>query len=389
MLASSVSVGLPTLGQVEQDLQEVEVIQEEYRHEVASYLLPRASTTRKYRSGTPVTMTWVREREASTFFGYVHHVETEGLDTQLMRVWCKAASTVFDNGAQYVYQYRTAPQIISEIARSMGFNAAVEPHGRVFDRVELNSDRVWDQCVELGKEIGYSFYVVGTTVFFHPRLHRVNAEAGIAPVLRYGTYQGGASMTSFTPMVGAAMPGQDRRHNVLTGVDPRTGYYFQVEGGVAAGELGRTMYNAAGKRYRNVGTMTPLEARWKLHAMAENQRFNVAATATAKGSPKVRPTSPVQLDAVDEAYEGLWFVRKVAHRVLPGGYIMDLDLGRDAVGTTGKPYGGRGIRPVALRGSLYGRPRAVEAPPVLVNDQWRSQWTTASRSFSPPPRRRR
>lgn len=379
MPASSASVNFPTARTSEPGVLEVRVVQEEFKHDIAIFRVPAAGAGKAhYRTGTPVSIDWRSERESSTFTGFVHHVEqpSAAKDTS---IWCKGASTRFDNGLQATYRYRTATSVASEIARQLNFDADIVPHGRVFEALTATGGRTWDFLVANAQEIGYSFYAKNTRLMLHPRLHNVTLYKSQAPVFHLGGDGDRGTLWDFHPIDGAALAGTQRHDNVYVGTDRRTGRPFSVRGGPAAGTLGKAQYGATGQTFHNLNVSTPEEARWKAVAQAENDRFNMHATCRVEGSARVHQTWPVILDGVNGQYEGAWFVHRVVHRLVPGEYVMDLELGRDAYGSSGDVPDPRSRRVVATRDAPGGRPKSAYPATVLVNGQWRSQWSAPGR----------
>ena len=372
MSAFSAEVRFPMTGAAERRATDLQITQEEYRHDLAIYTVPRSEAQRVYRTGMPVVIAWGSGRERSDFFGYVLH--TESADRSRVQVWCKGASQVLDNGSEYSFNHRTVPSVVSEVARLTGFDADVQTHGRFFGSLPM-SGVIFSDLARHAQEIGHSFYAKNTRLVLHPRTALVDKNEGIAPVFS------GPSLREFFPISGASQPGQSRAHRVLTGVDSRTGGRFRVTGGVARSRLGTTTYLPAGTRYLDEGVSTPEEARWKMDALAENERYSITARAVVDGSAQVHQTWPVLLDTVEDDYRGLWFVRKVVHDMSDGDYRMELELGKDAPGTTADLPDVRARRVLVTRNNPQGRPKAVYPPTILRGGQWQSQWSAASRTF--------
>ena len=364
---------------------DLHIVQQEYRHDLAVFSVFSNWESAAYRAGQPVSISWREERNSASFYGYIHHVEPKVSTTATYaRVWCRGASTIMEDGLQQVFHYRTVPTIVGEIARSLNFDVEAVPHGRVFDTITAPGGRLWDVLVSSAKDIGYSLYCLGTRLECHPRTYMLERDLASAPVLTLGKQE---NLFEFTPEDGPAPPGQDRVLRVVSGYDYTTGARFNVTGGVASGRMGRESARTTGTHYSDTDARSPLEARWILDAIAENNRFNIHATATALGSALVHPTSPVLLNGVTDRYNGLWFVRKVTHQLGNTDYFMQLELGRDAVGNNTSIPDTRARRVLATRANPSGRPKAVYAPAVLVNGKWRSQWSAASRTFVEPSKR--
>lgn len=381
---SSASVRLPQAG-VSPPVSNLRVVQEEYRHELAVFDVTTNWESAAFRYGQPVVVTWTEERDSATFYGYIHHVEPKvSTERTIARVWCRGASTVMETGLQQVFRDRTVPTIVSEIARFLNFDVEAIPHGRIFDTITAPGGRMWDVLVSSAKDIGYSLYCMGTRMECHPRTYMLERDFALAPLLTLGKQE---SLFEFTPEDGPAPAGQDRPIRVVSGYNAATGARFNVSGGVAAGRMGSETAPTFGTHYSNTDARSPLEARWILDAIAENNRFNVRATANALGSPLVHATSPVLLSGVGNRYNGLWFVHKVTHLLGSSDYFMEMELGRDSVGNNITLPDPSAKRVLATRTNPSGRPKAVYAPSVLVNGRWRSQWSAATRTFVEPSQR--
>lgn len=373
MSAYSAEVRFPATGSRERRVSDLRIIQQEYRHDLAVYTVAQGEGQRVYRTGMPVAIQWSSGRDRADFFGYVLHTEPES-GTSNIQVWCKGASQALDNGAEYSFHHRTVPSVISEVARLTGFDADVQPHGRLFDSLPVTGV-IFSDLVRHAKEIGFSFYAKNTRLVAHSRTHLIGLNAGIAPAFS------GSSLKKFSPVAGAAQPGQARSHRVFTGIDRRTGGRFRVVGGVAQSRLGTTTYMPSGHRFRDEGVSTPEEARWKLEALAEMERYGITASATVDGSARVHQCWPVLLGTVDADYRGLWFVHKVTHIMSGGDYTMELELGKDALGSSLEIPDARARRVLVTRNNPQGRPKVVYPPTILSGTQWQAQWSAASRTF--------
>lgn len=381
MATSTASVSFPAAGVFEGVVTGLRVVQEEYKHDIAIVTVPMAAPSRRhYRSDTPVTITWRQGRDAATFTGVVHHVEpSPAASSSTVEVWCRGASEVFDNGLQQTWVNRTVPSVLNELARDYRFDADITPHGQVFDAMHADGGRTWDFMVARAKTIGYSLYAKNTRLLMHPRTAMVDKYASQAPVLRRGTQSDSGTLYEFAPVDGAAPPGKVRAATTLYGTNSRTGMSFATTGGPMEARLARTTALPRGQISLASQVTTPEEGRWHLAAMAENDRFNITATAVGLGNPRVHQTWPVLLSNVDDNYIGLWFVKKVTHILNQREYFMELDLGRDGIGSTVTIPDARARRVVATRANPQGRPKSAYPPTLMVNGQWRSQWSTASR----------
>ena len=383
MAASSADISFPTARTTEPGVLEVKIVQEEYKHDLAIFRIPTAGAGKpQYRAGTPVVVNWSSDRNASTFYGYVNHVEQRS-GARDTAVWCKGVSRNFENGLQADYRRRTATSVAGEIARQAHFDADITPHGRVFEALTATGNRAWDFLVANAKEVGYSLYAKNSRLLMHPRMQMVDRYRSQAPVftleLDGGVDVARGTLWDFHPIDGAAPPGSLRHNNVYRGINYWTGTPFAVVGGPAAGRLASKQYTATGTTYHNLSVSSPEEARWKAQAQAENDRFNLRATCVAQGAAQVHQTWPVILDGVNRQYQGVWFVHRVVHRIVPGEYVMELELGRDSFGTLGEVPDPRARRVVATRNTPAGRPKSAYPPTILSGGQWRAQWSAAGR----------
>lgn len=386
MSDSQMLVEFPTHRITEDAVTSLRVIQEEFKHDIAVYTVPLRRAKRDiYATGTPVTITWSRDRDVATFHGYIHHTEPASGQLEAgMTVYCKGAGMALESGSVSVYRKRTVPSVAAELARKFNFDADIVPHGQVFSTLASPGGRYWDFLVTRAKEIGYSFYCTNTRMQLHPRLHLVEKYESQAPLLEKGDIGERGSLFEFSPVDGSTPAGTVRSTTTLVGVNPRTGQAIQATGGPAAPKLGRKYPLPAGDHQQTrVVINDPESARWKIQAMNEMSRFHVTATALADGAPLVHQTWPVILGGVvDEQYQGTWFVRKVTHIMnLEKDYLMELELGRDALETTSPLPDPRARRVVVTRANPQGRPKAAYPASVLSGEQWRSQWSAASRTF--------
>ncbi|CAM2070215.1 Phage late control D family protein [Sulfidibacter corallicola] len=302
---------------------------------------------------------------------YDRGFQLSGKETQ--RVWTKPAPGI----------------LYSDIAETMaaenGLQALVAPtrvpHLRV---VQSNqSDAVF--LTELAKSAraqdgdgltGYVFYVEDDVLHFHPPNHDTEPKAHFA----YFT-DGDSILRSFRAEI-RAQGVKSRGTEIKTiGVDPREKKVVEHRASnQTAGDrpvLGERTYlvdgNTGEARFKpsESGHIQPAFARAEyLHkesavkpeqAQAEGtfkqgEFLQVTATATTIGLPSLKAKQNVMITGVGEKLSGVYYCRTVRHQIDSNGYLCELTLRKNALGT------GAGAKSEKAKGKQVGKVQPVPTP---------------------------
>lgn len=289
----------------------------------------------KYRTGTPVKITWSNRYGSSVFAGYVHHLRPI-FDTDMMKtdIVCIGASFSMLKPQQRSWQEVTASTIATQIIQEHGLEPIVESHPRIYKTFNQAGNSDWSVLRTLSKDTGYVLNCDETSVYF---VSRDKFREHFKPMAQAFSYVRGGAMGYrlsdvfyFKPIVGDHTPesgGLNAERSVFS-YNPEDGDYFKATGKLDTFASKRSIFSSPSFRV----ALSPAEAESLLSGKLEENRFVHQATALVVGSPAVSPERLVYLSGVPHPYGGYWTVLKVKHVIRdPANYLMELQLGSDGV----------------------------------------------------------
>jgi hypothetical protein len=194
----------------------------------------------------------------------------------------------------------------------------------------------WQLGVMLAKRIGYTFYCSGVELVFKPRQTNPFQISGLVAQYDYRADPGG--MPKFMPTVGATSPaGGQLAHRRLAGVNPRTNQvtYSTLSGSPQVTFLGQVPNPPVFNKTEHETTNSQVECNAKLNGIGQSNQLYITATASASGNPFVSQGSLISVVNANGSQNGLWFVEKATHCMDVKNYTMELELGRDSLGSVG------------------------------------------------------
>ena len=308
----------------------------EYEHDSVrlTYLLP-AQGGIDFVKGLPVHIRygWTL---ASTedFFGYVHHtaVETQTGKTKLLHVFVVACSYRLNEMGTYSYLNKTLPQIVASMAKRNQFSVTIgEDKHNVQRNIAQRGKSDFTFLVDQAKAHGNVFYAHNTDLVMRER--RIEKFTGRIPTFRYDPAQY-TTRNFVLDFYRTLNRDTDDRMQVSHGVS---------FGGRHLGAKNKTVAIQTGRRAARRSTFHHIdrsvvrnldEAHHAAEAAAELNRFNVTATATCSGDPRVRQASVIRFLGINDQDNGLWYVVQADHVIntVTLRYTLELTLARDSKG---------------------------------------------------------
>ena len=350
----SYQVTLPksSFDNTEVTLKEFSLYQDVMKHDMvrmrwASRRLNRFNTL---ASGTPIRIRYrARHDDQSTdFFGYITHVKpiqgaTKYLDFEIFAV---SVSRVFRETGQDVWTRKTAPEIVSQIARKFGLKAVVKKHELRWPQVSQRGRSYWEVMTDLANKIGYGLTVRGATVMFLPITTFVDSSFESAP--RLTAFVGGPSDNGFDIRVEdiSVMAGSTTESGSFPNDQSEVISIEPVKGRVATS---RRAPGSATKRNKKVNSPYTAYSSEVAHSKADTallaegraQRglMSIDAQVYCAGSETLRPYTPVYLSAKDRTLSGWWIVKSVTHKIESGSgeYTCDLVISTDSLAKSAIP----------------------------------------------------
>lgn len=317
------------------------VMQQEYHHEVATIDLIDTKQSLQWPSGTPVMLSWGEYPLGSCqMYGYVNHWEHDTLTLPRSTTTCVLVGATMPMKNEYMRNWGTVTgsYVAGVIARRYRFFPVIDKSTFLFENLMQSAERDFSFLVRLAKEIGYRFFVQGTTLYFVNSTRVIEQPGQLLPVVTSDFPH--ASLLSFQPTIGEAVPGgRELANHTAMGIDPQTGNVI----GQTSQLLQYSAFSAPMipqlDRFHTTRPLTSLaEVRRVVDAAVEVNRNWVTADAVVVGDARLRPGMAISINGsrLDSSLTGLWLVQGATHewQVLPPAsipYTTTLRLGRDQV----------------------------------------------------------
>lgn len=330
--------------------QTVKIVQETGQQDVVELTYPRFSNfyLKALKTGVPVEMRWSNDKVSETFYGYVYD-GASSINQSLGRpvvIRCIGASLSLKESKQKIWKSKTAPDIVSEIAKMHKLKPVVTPHKLIFSQQSLVGHTYWEKIHELGKRIGYVAQLKGTELHFHPIDKMIDKFMTIIPIMSFNYSYGNAysevlsqTLDVFKPRVGDYSDNRDNRKTlkVLSGVDPVTGKSYSVTS--SPNEVGSSLRSdTRDPLFKEIlpGAITasPAMAQVIVDAHAQLSRFSIYAEGSGQGDPRIAPYRTIEVSGTGESTDGFWIVKKATHSLtFDGRYQVDFVCMTDGTGT--------------------------------------------------------
>lgn len=341
---------------------------------VCSGLSPQAASA---LDGMPIMLEWGSQADPLNPLRFIGYVTTTGatyvdaarsmvgdggrmLDMTLV---CLGATTNLQSGSLAVWQKRSIPSVVGEIADQFRFSYDVDDHDYVWPRLAQGGKSTWQFLNLLGDQVGFSLIGSGTHIrFVDPA--RALSRTSYLPVMSPsdvsdGPWSGMLRLATFTPQVGSYTSSGHSGAKVVSGVHS-TGQAFSYSTGTNTLTTGMGTASVV-----STTALTPVVAAADFgmaQALADGierkMLWSQTATAVCTGGANVGAGEVVYVKGFNSDYDGVWYVRGVQYTIETGRYQAVFELGRNTL---------NGIV-AATRPSNFER----RTPPAssLVNNRW-------------------
>lgn len=262
------------------------------------YILPE--------EGADVSVRWGQSPlGVRSFYGYVNHYETyiNEDEEQMTRVVLLGTSRELNNVTPQSWRNVTRSSIARSIAKKHKLRSVVHVHQGMVDNWTTGVRSDFLALGDLAEEIGYDFWVDGSTLYFLNPNRLAGAGAVDAPeFLRDDIYK-----ISVTGGGGSPRDGKTARRKVVYGLDRTTNQFFKATG--PKSKYPTEVVAASVGNYGEAKRITDTKPR------AVEEFFT--AKVSLKGNSAIHPGSPVYLEADDIApdQEGVWITTKADHYI--------------------------------------------------------------------------
>lgn len=290
--------------------------------------------------GAPVVIDYTnRAGSSGRFVGYVARTtptETSFDNLHERVVTCIAASREFRNTARNVWRNKTAPEIVKEIGKQVGFKVVTKQHGLRRKHISQAGDTYWELLVRLAKMTGYVLRAEGTTLYFLPLAQMVKAFSSTAPVVADTSMAGEMrlSLISMTTDVGNTSDDDEDSSDaaVVVGFGPNDSGPIEVREQPGSVVRARKATKAAYEKYSSgVVAHSRAEAKLLARGMADRGMLAHDARLVCQGDPMIAPYRPLYVASKDDVLAGYWVVKRVVHRFAGSHYECTVTVSTDEV----------------------------------------------------------
>lgn len=300
--------------------------------------------------GTPISIKYKSQHDdnKAEFVGYITHLKPILGSTKYFEfdIYAVATSRVFRQTGQEVWTNKTAPEIVSEIAKDFGMKATVRRHGIRWPQVAQRGRSYWELMSQLANQIGYGLTVRGTEVLFLPITDFVDSSFDSAPYLsameagpgpegyriRVETVTSVAGTTNET----GSFPNDA---SVVTSIDPVKGLVATSRkspgSALKRSKKGTSPFVAYSTAVAHSKGDTELLAEGR----AQRGLMSIDAEVYCSGSAELRPYMPVYLESKNPELTGWWIVKSVTHQIRRDtqNYTCDVVISTDTLGRSAIP----------------------------------------------------
>jgi phage protein D len=300
------------------------------------------------KTGAAVKLQWKTSNNIKgEFFGYIVDYSPITQQTLLRPVTIRAigASLPLKEGGNKIWKNKTAPEIVTEIAKKFKLKPIVTPHPMIFSQQSMLNHTYWEKIQELAGRIGYVAQVSGTELHFHPMDRMINKFITTIPVLSFHdsvkniwSEVNSQTLDMFKPKVGDYIDksSYSKKEKIVHGVDPVTGkYYSSSNSPTTVGKNLRTSNASPLFRETLPGAITGSVKMTETIAAAHAQlsRFSITADAASQGDPRIAPYRTVEINGTGTSTDGNWIVKKARHQChWDGRYEVEFTCMTDGTG---------------------------------------------------------
>ena len=329
--------------------QNIKITQEIGNHDIVDLTYPRFSSfyIKALKTGTPVVIRWSNDKYSSEWYGYIEKVKknTTASLTQPVIVRCISTAMSLKEGGSKIWTNKTAPDIVTELAKKYKLKPIVTPHKTIFTQQSLTGHTVWQKVKELAQRIGYVTHVIGTELHFHPIDVMIDKFMTVIPVLSYfdSTLPPYSAVKDQTLEVFRATLGDysDTQENVkriktIFGIDPVTAKFYSSSS--SASEVGKQVRQSVRDPLFNQILSTSITGNKNMSevvasAHAQLSRFVHTAKCAGQGDPRISPFRTIEVIGTGQDTDGYWIVKKATHFItFDGRYNVEFECMNDGRG---------------------------------------------------------
>lgn len=322
----------------------VNILQTEYRHEMAVltyYVEPH--TKARYKEGSPIRIRWGFVPNATdTFFGTVlytrPHIENE---KHSLRVVCIGTTYPFKDAEPGATNDVSIEQVVREVVLRQRLDVIRERVGVTWPLLVRHTDETgWEYLVRLAQRVGYTLCPNKTSVMCVDPVKMLLANKDSYPVLHYHYGRGNdfrGEIVKFTPELGDQGTTKAKRDWHILAVDPRSAEIIGAStDGTALSTLAPERVPSKFVGFMEQPASSAGEAAARVRGEQLKTRWVHKARMHAWGNARVRPGTGVHIQGVSKESDGLWYVHKVDHDLSAEDkpqkrrYFMEVELLRDS-----------------------------------------------------------
>lgn len=379
-----VAVDFPLASPLTSQPARVEIIQQEFRHDMAvlTYYVQGDWWKNRFRNQSPVVVTWgYAPKSLESFYGRVQFVRPNlENERHTLRVVCIGTSYRLKDVDPAVHVGMSVEQSIALTLRAQQFGLITDSSSHTWPKLTRTvHETLWEYMVRLAQQAGYTLFCNKTTVCLFDPIDVMLANLASYPAFDYVYGRGNqfGTLTKFTAKLsenGAGALGNFEQRSV--GVDPRTGTMVVArDSGDKMRRLGPVAQAPNLASYDPHPVHSTADAVARAAGRKRTNRWVMEATGTAYGNPRVTQGSGILVRGVSAQDDGPWFVHRVVHELTTDEhpqqwkYFMDLQLLRDSRQQNAVvPHVPRPLRTlVSVVGMRSNRQVSV---PRLVNGDW-------------------
>lgn len=342
-------VDFPTVPSLTRQPRRIDLIQNQYAHDILLLEFPAESTLwfETLKTGIPVSFNWRQDTLDKNWIGYVSSITRANSPqrTNVMQVMCVGGTFPLKQRVTRVFENTTVPDAVSKIGTEYGFTVLTDPHPQIFPQLAITGNSYWEWIQEQAKRVGYGVIIDGMTMVFRPIDKLINMTFSNAPVLSLGnagapfnTQYLDRTLDEFKIIYGDNVESSNNFRTIknVGGVDPLTQQIVQSNSSPAdnSEHLRESNSDVLFSEFRTDRVVnSPEAAKATADAAAQQSRFGIPATIKGQGDPRLRPFGTVYVSGTGDLTDGYWMINAAHHMFHQvGDYTVELSVSTDGIG---------------------------------------------------------
>lgn len=346
---TSTLVSFPTVPSLTRQPRRIDLIQNQYKHDILILEFPAESTLwfETLKTGVPITFSWRQDTLSKNWVGYVSSITRRNSPqrTNIMQVMCVGTTFPMKQRATRVFEEQPLTDAVRTVASEYGFKPIIDSHPQIFPQIAITGHSYWEWIQESARKIGYGVIIDGMSFVFRPIDKLINMTFSNAPVLSLGNAAApfntqflDRTLDEFKVIYGDNVETGRNFRTVknVGGVDPLTGNVLLSATSPADGvdHLREVNSDVLFEEYRTdivINTVAAAESASK--AAAQHGRFTIPANIKAQGDPRLRPFGTVYISGTGNLTDGYWMINSVHHMFHQvGDYQVEMSVSTDGIG---------------------------------------------------------